>query len=85
VPLDNWLRNVGRDLTESILSGLDGALVQPSAARRVAESHWRGQNHTARLWRLLAFEVWRQHTLPRLRSAGCGIATPQPDTVALRT
>jgi hypothetical protein len=28
--------------------------------------HMAGMDHTGRLWRLLAFQVWRNDTLPRM-------------------
>jgi asparagine synthase (glutamine-hydrolysing) len=66
VPLDRWLRTVGRDAVERYVQSADQTLFRRGGVRRVVDDHMAGGNQTARLWRLLAFEVWRQDTLPRL-------------------
>ncbi len=78
VPLDRWLRTVGRDAVERFVRTADPALFRREGVGRVIDDHMGGGNQTARLWRLLAFEVWRQDTLPRL----CALAAKAPDDEA---
>jgi asparagine synthase (glutamine-hydrolysing) len=66
VPLDRWLRTVGRHSLAEFLPGADDELFNVKTIERIQSEHQRGRNHTGRLWRLLAFQVWRRTVLPRL-------------------
>jgi asparagine synthase (glutamine-hydrolysing) len=66
VPLARWLRGVGRSSLETHLPASDDELFSSAAARTLMSEHMAGMDHTGRLWRLLAFQVWRNDTLPRM-------------------
>lgn len=68
VPIARWLRGPGRHMLEQFLPASGDPLLDASGARALADEHLRGVDHAARLWRLLAFQVWREDTLPRLRA-----------------
>lgn len=68
VPLSRWLRDVGRESLERYAPDHDDALLSRRAFDVLVHEHQRGHDHTGRLWRLLALQVWRQDTLPRLAS-----------------
>ena len=66
VPLARWLRGVGRDSLERNIPTAGDPLLSSTVARQLVDEHQAGKDHTGRLWRLLAFQVWRNDTLPRL-------------------
>lgn len=66
VPLARWLRDVGRDSLEHHMPAPDDGLFNTAAARTLVTEHLSGLDHTGRLWRLLAFQIWRNDTLPRM-------------------
>jgi asparagine synthase (glutamine-hydrolysing) len=70
VPLATWLREpLGRELLATYAAGdLTAAGISPEYPRRLLTEHARGRDHSAKLWRLLAFGVWLQTTLPSLRA-----------------
>ncbi len=66
VPLARWLRDVGRETLERYAPGRNDELLSHSAFRTLIAEHNAGMDHTGRLWRVLALQVWRQDTLPRM-------------------
>ena len=74
VPLGEWLRGVGRPVLEAYLPDLQDSLLQGAYARRLLAAHLSGVDHTARLWRLLAFQIWRRETLPSFSRLAAGPA-----------
>ena len=57
----------GYSTTTKILSDVEASLLvhhHPEYVRRLVTEHQSGFDHTARLWRVLAFQVWRRDVLP---------------------
>jgi asparagine synthase (glutamine-hydrolysing) len=63
LPLGSWLRQHGtRTFAEYLPQRGDDLLSVPYVDRLIRE-HLAGRDHTARLWRVLAFQVWRREAL----------------------
>jgi len=60
VPLTRWLRDRGQDILGEYMPESDDSLVSSTYVRRLLDEHRGGRDHTARLWRVLAFQVWRR-------------------------
>jgi asparagine synthase (glutamine-hydrolysing) len=69
VPLGRWLREQGRGSLDAYLPSAGDPFVEDAFARRLVREHADGRDRTGTLWRLLAFQVWRMDTVPRLRQA----------------
>ncbi len=67
VPLGQWLRTAGRDMLHAYLPASDDGLLHAGTARQWLDEHMQGIDHSGRLWRLLAFQVWRVHVLAGTR------------------
>ena len=71
LPMAQWFRGPGRasfeDHTASLLSS--GDLLNGRHVRQLMEEHQQGRDHAARLWRILAFQIWRRDTLSQMRPA----------------
>jgi asparagine synthase (glutamine-hydrolysing) len=63
VPLTRWLRDRGQEILGEYMPESDDSLVSAAYVRRLLDEHRGGRDHTARLWRVLAFQVWRQELL----------------------
>ena len=63
VPLTRWLRDRGQDILGEYMPESDDSLVSSAYVRRLLDEHRGGRDHTARLWRVLAFQVWRREVL----------------------
>jgi asparagine synthase (glutamine-hydrolysing) len=63
VPLARWLRGEGRPLVEAYAPEHGDALLNGGYVRRLIDEHVAGRDHTARLWRVLAFQIWRRDVL----------------------
>ncbi len=63
VPLTRWLRDRGQEIFGEYMPESDDSLISAAYVRRLLEEHRGGRDHTARLWRVLAFQVWRQELL----------------------
>jgi hypothetical protein len=50
-------------MLESYLPTQGDALLNPAYARDLLHAHLGGKDHTSRLWRILAFQVWRRDVL----------------------
>jgi asparagine synthase (glutamine-hydrolysing) len=62
VPLSRWLRDHGTTMFAEHLPE-DGDVLSATYVRQLLEEHRSGRDHTARLWRVLAFQVWRREAL----------------------
>jgi asparagine synthase (glutamine-hydrolysing) len=60
VPLTRWLRDRGRDIFGEYMPESNDSLISSAYVRRLLDEHRGGRDHTARLWRVLAFQVWRR-------------------------
>ena len=61
VPIGAWMRDELRDFTRELLLGREAqrGLFEASAVQRLLDEHQSGRfNHAARLWPLLALEIW---------------------------
>jgi asparagine synthase (glutamine-hydrolysing) len=63
VPLAGWLRERGHAVLAEYLPDTADAVVSSDYVRRLLDEHRAGRDHTARLWRVLAFQVWRREVL----------------------
>jgi len=63
VPITRWLRERGTAVFAEYMPDTDDAVVSAPYVRRLLDEHRGGRDHTARLWRVLAFEVWRREVL----------------------
>ncbi|HEX5581110.1 MAG TPA: asparagine synthase (glutamine-hydrolyzing) [Gemmatimonadaceae bacterium] len=84
VPLGEWLRGVGRDMVESSFPEEGDDVLDARYARSLVAEHMSGHDHTARLWRILAFQVWRRETLPALAALGRRAVTEPTAAQCLR-
>jgi asparagine synthase (glutamine-hydrolysing) len=63
VPLTRWLRDRGEDVMREYTPAGGDAIVSSAYVQRLLDEHRAGRDHTARLWRVLAFQVWRREVL----------------------
>jgi asparagine synthase (glutamine-hydrolysing) len=70
LPMARWLRGPGRPWLEEALPTAQDDLLQRDYVHRLVQEHERGRDHSAKLWRILAFQTWRRDVLPRARRAG---------------
>jgi asparagine synthase (glutamine-hydrolysing) len=73
VPLGRWLRDRGDDLFEDYLPE-PGDLLSAAYVKRLLQEQRAGHDHTARLWRVLAFQVWRREALTDATRAAAALA-----------
>jgi asparagine synthase (glutamine-hydrolysing) len=64
LPLASWLRYDARDILDAYMPRSDDDLLSASYVRQLVQEHASGIDHTPRLWRVLAFQVWRRDILP---------------------
>ncbi len=70
LPLKHWMRHELKDLVQTVL--LESRTEQrgyfnPRGVRRMLDEHMCGRrDHSPRLWRLLAFELWHRNFLERI-------------------
>jgi asparagine synthase (glutamine-hydrolysing) len=69
VPLERWLRQRARGLIAEYGPSRDDACLQASYVSELVREHEQGIDHTARLWRIIAFQVWRREVLDAPRHA----------------
>ena len=74
VPLTRWLRDRGQEILGEYMPESDDSLVSAAYVRRLLDEHRGGRDHTARLWRVLAFQVWRQELLAASADAPAAVA-----------
>src|SRR4029077_4182103 len=74
LPLDRWLPNELKDMLMILLEPrtLDRGYFVADGVRKLMDDHlYRGRTHTARLWRLLMFELWHRNFLEKyIKPAG---------------
>ncbi len=74
LPLGHWMRNELKEMVQTILleaRTLQRGYFNPKGVRRMLEEHFnRRRDHSARLWRLLVFELWHRNFLESVASAG---------------
>jgi len=75
LPLVHWTRHDLKDMILSVLlepRTLQRGYFKPEAVRQLLDEHFRQRrNHSGRIWRLLAFELWHRNYLE---------AIPRPET-----
>ena len=73
LPLVHWMRNELKELVLTILlepRTLQRGYFNPKGVQQMLDEHFRGRrDHSARLWRLLIFELWHRNFLERLGTA----------------
>jgi asparagine synthase (glutamine-hydrolysing) len=69
MPLAQWLRGPGKPWLEEMVPSGQDELLRADYVRGLIEEHENGQGQTAKLWRILAFQVWRRDALPQTRQA----------------
>ena len=74
VPLTRWLRDRGQDILGEYMPESDDSLVSAAYVRRLLDEHRGGRDHTARLWRVLAFQVWRHELLAASAATPAAVA-----------
>ena len=74
VPLARWLRDRGDEIFREYMPDSGDALVSSSYVRRLLDEHRGGRDHTARLWRVLAFQVWRHEIVGSPAGAAAAVA-----------
>ncbi|MFN2567923.1 MAG: asparagine synthase (glutamine-hydrolyzing) [Gemmatimonadaceae bacterium] len=67
MPLAWWLREPGKPWLEEVTPTAHDDLLRADYVRRLIQEHEGGRAHTAKLWRILAFQVWRREVLPQAR------------------
>lgn len=74
VPLARWFREpLGRKfLEDQLFVGIHGSALTREGLLEPLKQHADGRDRTGVLWRLCAFRVWENHTLPALREAASG-------------
>ena len=72
LPLTRWLRDRGDEVFGDYMPDADDSIVSSAYVRRLLDEHRAGRDHTARLWRVLAFQVWRREVLA---APGAAVAT----------
>jgi asparagine synthase (glutamine-hydrolysing) len=66
VPLARWLRGEGLHSLREHMPETDDAILSRDGYQRLVDEHTSGLDHTGRLWRLLALQIWRNDTIPRM-------------------
>jgi asparagine synthase (glutamine-hydrolysing) len=74
MPWAQWLRGPGRPLLEEFAPPENDDVLHADYVRRLIHEHERGRDHAPKLWRILAFQVWRCDVLPRAREMGRAVA-----------
>jgi asparagine synthase (glutamine-hydrolysing) len=75
LPLGHWMRNELKDLVQTTLlepRTLQRGYFNPQGVRRMLDEHFnQRRDHSARLWRLLIFELWHRNFLERIATEPC--------------
>jgi asparagine synthase (glutamine-hydrolysing) len=73
LPLGYWMRGELKDLVLTTLldkQTLQRGYFNPNGLRRMLDEHFQGRrDHSARLWRLLIFELWHRNFLEKVGTA----------------
>jgi asparagine synthase (glutamine-hydrolysing) len=74
LPLGHWMRHELKDLILTVMlepRTLQRGYFNPAGVRRLLDEHFKERrDHSARIWRLLMFELWHRNFLERLRPSG---------------
>jgi asparagine synthase (glutamine-hydrolysing) len=77
LPLVHWMRHELKDLIMTVLlepRALQRGYLNPRGVRRLVDEHFQGRrDHSARIWRLLMFEMWHRNFLENVPSAGVSL------------
>ena len=77
LPLVHWTRHDLKDMIMSVLlepRTLQRGYFKPEAVRQLLDEHFRQRrNHSGRIWRLLAFELWHRNYLEAIPRHETGI------------
>ena len=77
LPLVHWIRHDLKDMILSVLlepRTLQRGYFKPEAVRQLLDEHFRQRrNHSGRIWRLLAFELWHRNYLEAMPRHETGI------------
>jgi len=77
LPLVHWTRHDLKDMIMSVLlepRTLQRGYFKPEAVRQLLDEHFRQRrNHSGRIWRLLAFELWHRNYLEAMPRHETGI------------
>lgn len=84
LPLVHWMRNELKELILTVMlepRTLQRGYFNPAGVRKLMEEHFQGRrDHSARIWRLLAFELWHRNFLESFRTSDWA---RQPDHAAV--
>jgi asparagine synthase (glutamine-hydrolysing) len=73
LPLGHWMRHELKEMVQTILlepRTLQRGYFNPKGVRRMLDEHFeQRRDHSARLWRLLIFELWHRNFLERIGTA----------------
>lgn len=61
VPIGDWFRGIGSEWLTEYAPSADDPLLSRRYVLELLDEHSRGRDHTGRLWRILAFQVWRRN------------------------
>ena len=82
LPLGHWMRHELKDLVQTILlepRTLQRGYFNPKGVKRMLAEHFdERRDHSARLWRLLVFELWHRNFLETIGPAGEGSSDRVP-------
>jgi asparagine synthase (glutamine-hydrolysing) len=67
VPMAEWLRDYGRQWLEEYAPDPTDELLDGPYVRQLIDRHLGGADHSARLWLVLAFQLWRRHVVEAAR------------------
>lgn len=80
LPLGQWMRNELKDLVQTTLldrQTLNRRYFNANGLRRMLDEHFQSRrDHSARLWRLLIFELWHRNFLEKIGSANTNETKP---------
>ncbi len=78
LPLVHWTRHDLKDMILTVLlepRTLQRGYFNPKAVRQLLDEHFqKRRNHSGRIWRLLAFELWHRNFLESMPRAEAGVA-----------
>jgi asparagine synthase (glutamine-hydrolysing) len=79
LPLGAWMCGELKELVSTTLldaQTLQRGYFQPNGVKRMLDEHLQGRrDHSARLWRLLIFELWHRNFLAKIGDANTGSMT----------
>jgi asparagine synthase (glutamine-hydrolysing) len=80
LPLGHWMRNELKDLVQSTLLDTqteNRGYFKARGVKRMLDEHFQGRrDHSARLWRLLMFELWHRNFLEKVGAADATRPSP---------